>query len=240
MTEPAPRSVRVVATAAGARLETTIAQKRPRRLWRWALVALAALGVVGGRVLHDSWAALTAGEDAERRNAPVEAAREYLHAVRMYLPGSPFVRRALDRLESMAGAAARAGDVAGERRALEAIRAGLLGARSFYTPNAERLPAVDRRLAAIYARLEDRAVAAGASLAAREAWHLGRLERRPGPATGWALAALGGCALWIGAAVTFIRRGVDRSLRLRPRWAVGAGVAFVIGFALFMAGLRLA
>jgi hypothetical protein len=213
---------------------------RGRSIALYGAFALAALAVVTVRVVLDSRAALRAGEDAERRGEAAEASRHYLHAVRMYAPGSPYVGRALDRLEAQAATAAKNGDNAAERRALEAVRAGLLGARSLYTAHADRLQAADRRLAALYAAGEDPAVAPGATLAEREAWHKERLERRPGPATLPAVAALVGFALWLGAVVVFVRRGLDRSLRLQPRWALLSVIGFFAGFALFLVGLRLA
>jgi hypothetical protein len=120
------------------------------------------------------------------------------------------------------------------------MRAAILGTRSFYTPSAERLPDVDRRLAGIYARSEDPAVAPGASLATREAWHLDKLSRPPGPHTGWTLAALLGLALWLGAALAFFTRGLDRALRVQPAPALLSAVAFLAGISLFVVGLRLA
>ena len=77
-------------------------------------------------------------------------------------------------------------------------------------------------------------------LATREAWHRDRLAARPGPAVPATVAALAGLGLWLGAVVVFIRRGVDRALRLERRWAVAAGIGFFVGFALFVLGLRLA
>jgi hypothetical protein len=211
-----------------------------RRLALYGSFALCALGVVTVRVLQDSSAALDAGDEAARRGDPAEATRHYLHAVRMYVPGSPYVGRGLDRLETLATAAAKTGDAAAERRALEAARSGLLGARSFYTPHAGRLEAADRALAALYARTEDPAVAPGATREAREAWHLTQLSRRPGPAPVPAVLALLGLALWLSAVGVFVRRGLDRALKLRPRWAFIAAVGFLAGFALFVVGLRLA
>lgn len=210
------------------------------RLRGYLLLGLCALLLVGGRVLHDSWRALQAGDAALATGDRVAATREYLHAVRMYLPASPFVSRALDNLESVARSAAAAGDAQGERQALEAVRAGLLGARSVYTPHAGRLVAANRRLASLYARLEDESVAPGASLAQRESWHAGRLAAVPGPAVAPTLAALLGLGLWLAAVVTFVRRGVDRSLRLHRPWAMLCAVGFFVGFVVFVVGLRLA
>jgi hypothetical protein len=211
-----------------------------RRVALYTTFALCALGIVTARVLQDSASSLETGDEAARRGDPAEATRHYLHAVRMYVPGSPYVGRGLDRLETLATAAAKGGDTAAERRALEALRSGLLGARSFYTPHAARLEAADRQLASLYARTEDAAVAPGATREEREAWHIAQLSRRPGPATAPAVAALVGLAMWLAAVGVFIRRGLDRALKLRPRWAWIAAVGFFAGFALFVVGLRLA
>jgi hypothetical protein len=227
------------------------------RVWPWVAVGLLGLAVVVVRVLVDSRAALRAGEvalagvvDAEGGGlAPdrAEAIRQFHHAVRMYVPGSPYVARAVEHLRRLA-AGARAGSdgaddgaaVAIERQALEALRSGLLGARSLYTPYAADVAAADERLAAIYAALEDPAVAAGATPAERLAFHRERLQRRPGAGPGASLLALLGFGVWVGAAVTFLRRGIDRTLALRRGWALWCGIAFVIGLTLFFAGLRLA
>jgi hypothetical protein len=217
----------------------TLSEKnRVRALWAAGL--LVALAVLVGRVAVDSRAALHAGEAAEARGARAEAIRDYLDAARLYLPGSPTVRSALDHLDRLAAAAEAAADPASARAPLEAIRAALLGARSFYTPHPARLADADRRLALVYAQVEDPNVDPGASLEARTAWHATRLARRPGPTVGYAVMALVGLALWLGAAIAFLRRGVDATLHLRRGPALAAGLLFVIGFALFVTGLRLA
>ena len=227
-----------------------------RRLRRfrggWLLLAVVTLAIVMVRVTIDSRAALRAGVDAETAGDRSRASREYLHAIRMYVPGSSSVKRAVERLEAMAGAAAEAGDLEGERIAREALRSGLLGARSVYTPYADHLAVSDRRLAEVYARIETRsAVAApgaaqpgtgqaGTGIEERRLWHLARLTERPGPALPATFAALFGFALWLSAAILFIRRGIDRGLRLQRRWALAALVMFAVGFSLFVIGLRLA
>jgi hypothetical protein len=212
--------------------------KRTSVLWLAGL--LVALVVLVARVAVDARAALRAGESAEARGDRAGAVRDYLDAARLYLPGSVTVRRALDHLEGIARTAEAASDPAGARPALEAIRAALLGTRSLYTPYASRLPDVERRLAGIYAQLEDPRVDPGASVEARTAWHASKLARHPGPTVGYVLLALLGLALWLGGAVGFMRRGLDAGLRLRRGPALAAGLIFVVGFALFVTGLRLA
>lgn len=203
-------------------------------------IAAGALAVVAGRILVDSRAALQAGRQAQEKGDGASATRHYLDAARLYVPGSPFVARALDALQAQAQAAESTGNLEAARRALEAIRAAALGTRSFYTPHADRLAAADQRLARIYAKTESDAVDPGASQEVRAAWHAERLARRPGPATLPVLVVFLGLALWLGAAVAFFMKGLDANLHLRRGPAVASGVAFLIGFTLFLVGLRIA
>lgn len=210
---------------------------------RWLLVAVGlalAVVVVAVRLLYDSRGALHAGEMSETRGDRPEAIRHYQDAARLYLPASPYVRDALDRLEALAAAAAQAGDGPSLRAALEAERAAILATRSLYIPNGSRLPDLERRLARVLAATEDRSVAPGVSFEARTAWHLERLARRPGPALAYVLLALVGLALWVGSAIGFVSRGLDARLRLRRPHAVIAGITFALGLAMFLIGLRLA
>ncbi len=210
---------------------------------RWlapGLLVVVALAVLVGRLLWDSRAAFLAGADAETRGDRTEATRRYLDAARLYVPGSPYVRHALDAMQEIALAADKAGDHAAARQALESVRAALLGTRSFYTPYAERLPAIEARLAVLYAQTESDKVAPGATAEARRAWHAERLARHPGPATLPVLLTFLGLGLWLCAVVGFLTRGLDAGLRLRRTPAVVSGITFVVGFTLFLAALRLA
>jgi hypothetical protein len=210
------------------------------------LTALVAVGVLGAvavvtvRVAVDSRAALHAGWVAEGRGETLEAIRRYLDAARLTLPASPWVRQALDRLDRLATHAEQERDSITARRALEAMRAAILGSRSFYTPHGGRLPAIDARLARLYAAAEDAAVDPAATQEARVAWHAARLARRPGPSLPFAVLALAGLGLWVVAAIAFVRRGLDAGLRLRRGPAITAGVLFALGLTLFVVGLRLA
>ena len=64
----------------------------------------------------------------------------------------------------------------------------------------------------------------------------------PGPAVAATLVALIGLAIWVGAIVLLIRRGVEHSPRHRPAALSFAELIlpalFVLGFALFLVGLR--
>jgi hypothetical protein len=213
------------------------------RLPRWWLVAAGvalALVVVAIRLLYDSRSALQAGEMSEGRGDRLEAIRYYQDSARLYLPASPYVHDALDRLEALAAAAAQAGDGPSVRAALEAERVAILATRSLYIPNGSRLPDIEHRLARVLAATEDRSVAPGVSFEARAAWHLERLARHPGPALAHVLLALAGLVLWVGGAIGFFSKGLDAKLRLRRPQAIIASATFALGLVMFLIGLRFA
>lgn len=197
-----------------------------------------ALGVVCVRLVLEARTAYRQGVAAEERGELAEAVRHYLDAGRAYLPGSPFVRGALDRLDAIGVAAVTRGDYATARAAFEAERAAMLGARSFYMPMADRLPHLNRRLARLMAATE--APAAGPSFEERAAWHEQRMAQRLRPKTSLVMLALLGLALWVTSSVVFFRKGLDRNLTLVRAPAVFAGIGFLAGLATFLVCLRLA
>ncbi len=212
--------------------------KAGRQLAIVGIGVVVALGVVVVRLVVEARGAYQKGAAAEARGDLGEAVRHYLDAGRAYLPGNPVVRRALDRLDAIGVAAVTRGDYAAARAAFEAERAALLGARSFYTPHAERLAGINRRLARLMAAIEDPLGRAG--FEERTAWHEQRLAETLRPKTSFVLLALLGLALWVASAVLFFRKGLDRELVLVRMPAAFAGVGFVLGLVLFLVSLRLA
>ncbi len=227
-----------------------IAARTFRLLLPWTLGA-AALAVVYGRFIVQARGAVHAARVAAGNGDAAEATRLYLDALRAYVPGSPFERQALDGLHALAADAAGAGDRDGERRALGAVRAGLLGTRSLYVPYGSRLADANRRLGELDATEDFPPANSGRIVIERSA--------PPGPAIAATLLALVGFAAWIGGLLLFIRRGVDRTptpavrpvgsaasagSRLRPSSHPPSPpllppLLFVVGFALFLIGLRL-
>jgi hypothetical protein len=196
------------------------------------------LATIATRLLLDGRAALRAGAAAEQRGETAMAIRHYLDAGRLYLPGSPYTRGALDRLDSIAVAAVTREDYATARAAFEAERAAILGTRSFYIPHGSRLPALERRLARLLAASE--APVAAGDFAERAAWHAERLAERPGPRLSFLLLALAGLVTWVASAVLFFIRGLDSRLGLKRVPALLAASGFVVGLSLFLVCLRLA
>ena len=214
-----------------------------RRRWpRQVLVVLAGLALAASvimvRLLVDGRTALRAGATAEQQGETAMAIRHYLDAGRLYVPGSPYTRDALDRLDSIGVAAVTRGDYTTARSAFAAERAAILGTRAIYTPHGKRLPNIERRLARLLAAEE--APAGTATFKERAAWHEERLSERPGAKTSWFLLALLGLATWVTSAIFFFLRGLDARLGLKRVPAALAATGFVVGLSLFLVFLRLA
>lgn len=211
------------------------------------VLGTAALGLVWGRFalearrgVHDAGVALASGDHAE-------AARCYLDALRVYVPGSPYELQALDGLEQLAARARQAADPAAEREALDAIRLGLLGTRGVIIPHRARLVAAENRLHEL-----DRA----AGDVSPPLVPLTPIRRGAG-AAGTVLStliALVGLATWMAAVALLVRARLEE--RGSPAASSPAGSAppdqgrsgvrflvpalFAVGAILFLAGLRFA
>jgi hypothetical protein len=198
------------------------------------------MAVIVVRLLVDSHTAFQRGQAAEHRGELEEAIRHYQTAARLYVPGNPYVKKSILRLDAIAVSAIQKSNYSLGRRALESERAALLGTRSFFIPMASRLPEIERRLSRLLAATEDPNLDPGASFEARSEWHLERLTKRPGPNGSYVLLALMGLGIWITSGVFFFRKGLDSNLHLRRIPAMITGGALLLGVALFLVGLRLA
>jgi len=196
---------------------------------RAAAVVAILMAIVSARVVWSSrgeWrdAIAATGED------------EIVHlgrAARLYAPGNPYSRRAVERL------AAIGRSDPDPRRALAAwreLRSACLATRSFYTPHRPLLDEANARIAELMADAE---VAAGTqkSRDKARAWHAARLLQDESPSVPWTLVALGGLAAWIGCALGLLLRGVGDDDRLRPRPALAWALGVAGGLALFFLGL---
>jgi hypothetical protein len=125
-------------------------------------------------------------------------------------------------LEGLAEQARHEGRSDDERAALSALRAGLLGARSFYVPFAAEAERSSRRLAALTGTAES----------------LWWPPPQPRP---WALAVgAAGLASMLVAVLRLGPRALSPDLRAKPRTAIAMGLTFTVGLLLFMVGMRLA
>jgi hypothetical protein len=183
------------------------------------------LAIVAVRVVWSSRGEWRAAEAATGEPRIVDLGR----AARLYAPGNPFSRRALDALADLG----RAGG-ADSLTAWQEVRSAILATRSFYTPHPELLAEANQAIAQLMA---ERDLPSRGSLEARRAWHASRLAKDDAPSVGWSLIALLGLGLWIGAAILFILRALDENDQLRPRWALALSLGLAFGLMLFFVGL---
>jgi hypothetical protein len=199
--------------------------KRAAKILRGAAIVTALLAIVAARVV---WSSRTEWKEAQSA-AGGEKILHLSRAARLYTPGNPFSRRALDALAEIGRA--------GGPDALDAwrkLRSAILATRSIYTPHPELLDEANQHIALLMAGAEP---ATRGTLDERRDWHAARLAQDDAPSVGWTLIALAGLAAWIGCALGFALRGLDEDDRLRNRPALlwAAGVA--VGLTLFFVGL---
>jgi hypothetical protein len=141
-------------------------------------------------------------------------------AARLYTPGNPYARRALDALAE----AGRGGSL----QAWQEVRSSILATRSFYTPHPELLAEANAAIATLMAQKDP--------TLSRD-WHAARLAQDEAPSVGWSLVAIFGLFAWIGAAVAFIFFAVGDDDRIRPRIALVLSLSLFAGLVLFFVGL---
>ena len=150
---------------------------------------------------------------------------------RLYAPGNPYSRRAVDKL-----AAIGRDDPPRALAAWRELRSAILATRSFYTPHRALLDEANARIADLMADAE---LAAGTQHVREKAraWHAARLAQDESPKVAWTVVALLGLAAWIGSAIGLLLRGIGDDDRLRPRVALGWALGVGGGLALFFLGL---
>lgn len=124
-------------------------------LVRWGLLVGIVLLAVLVRVAVESRAAFVQGASA-RAEGDVEGAIFHFRAsARFYAPMLPWPEEALDELLDIGRRAEERGDYVLALSAYDAVRAGTMGARSFYTPHADKLEAANARLPEVMARARE-------------------------------------------------------------------------------------
>lgn len=197
------------------------------------------LGVIVVRVVTSARSEL-AEADALRAAADLDGAIvHYRRAARWYAPGSPYHRRALERLTRIGADAERAGDRERALSAYRSVRGAIMATRSLYVPESQLLAATNRRIAGLMAELPPPGMDAGKSREQLRREHLALLEQLPGPDPFWTCVLLFGFFGWIAAAFGFSVRAIDAEDRWVPREALRWGAAIAVGFGLFVLGMTL-
>lgn len=170
---------------------------------------------------------------------PYQAVLHYERAVRWYLPGSPYVGRAVDALWEMAEAAEGAGDPELALFAYRGLRGSAYATRSFYQPFPRRIQDAEERIADLMAAdpvaaWPDRSL----SPEERRAAVLANLQDHRDPATGWVVVLEIGFLAWLGAGAALAFRIGQPRARRRTTWVLSGVV--VSGYALWVLGMWLA
>ena len=199
-----------------------------RRVVEAVVLVAILLSIVAARVVWSSrgeWRAAVAAAGGED---------EIVHlgrAARLYAPGNPYSRRAVERLATIGRS-----DPARALAAWRELRSALLATRSFYTPHRALLAEANDRIADLMADAEIQSGMQTRRDKAR-AWHAARLAQDYSASVGWSLLALLGLAAWIGCALGLVWRGIGDDDRLRPRPALAWAAGIVAGLVLFFLGL---
>ncbi len=199
-----------------------------RRLITVAIVVGFCLAVVVTRAVWQGRGALDAGDQALEAKDSEEAIRHWRRAARWYVPLSPHVSDAYDRLEALAALAEKQGDLRTALAAWQGVRGSILATRSFYTPHEDRLEPANRRIADLMTRL-DTTPPVDMTPEKLAAWHYELLARDESPSVAWSVLAVLGFLVWIGGGVLFAMRGVTAEDRLERRPAITAGVLVMAG-----------
>jgi hypothetical protein len=201
-----------------------------RRAAACALLAVAVFAIAAARVVWSSRGEFLAANAAAGQGGADDELAHLGRAARLYAPGNPYSRRALDRLAEIGRH-----DPEHALAAWREARGAILATRSFYTPRRALLDEADAHLAQLMADAEHPLTADARARAER--WHAARLADVSAPSLSWTLVALFGLGQWIGCAAGLFLRGIgdDDRLRRGPALAWGAGLA--LGLALFFIGL---
>ena len=211
-----------------------------RRLAWPALLGLAALGLLAGRVVCSSRAELAEGRQAFERGDRAAAVVHLRRAAHFYAPGNPYVVAALEELRSIGRQAEIEGQDELALAAYRAIRTSALGTRSLYTPHRDRLDEANGRIASLMARGERPPMDRGKTVEQVRAEHLALLRDVEAPDPLWSAVACLAFLGWIGGAFLLIFRGFDEELRPRRRPALLWGGVVLGALALWAVALLLA
>lgn len=188
-----------------------------------ALLAIL-LAIVAVRVVWSSRGEWRAAQAATGDDEIMHLGR----AARLYAPGNPYSRRAVDKLATIGR-----DDPARALPAWRELRSAILATRSFYTPHRALLDEANARIADLMADAEGPPHARDRA----RAWHAARLAQDEAPSVAWTLVALVGLAAWIGCALGLCLHGVGDDDRLRSRIALAWAAGVACGLALFFLGL---
>lgn len=231
--EPAPTDA--ADTAPDDAKLTTSAPSTPsarRRAAGYAVVAVIVVTTAALRALVESGREVAAAESALAAGDTSDGIRKLRRAAHWYVPGSPFVARAYERLERVATEAEAQGRNEQALSAWRAIRSSALATRWLIVPERARLDRANRHIAALMAELppppEDRAK----DRARLREEHLSLLSEDKAPDPAWLVVLAIGLVAWLTGLFRALRDGWDQDDRVQKR-------PLAIAIALSVGGLSL-
>lgn len=163
--------------------------------------------------------------------------RHYFRALNWYVPFGSYQKAATELIELGDGLRA-AGQERQARQAYERARSGLMAARHFYIPRRDLVSRAEEGIAPLLAREKLGPEATAQALEKQAAIYLEQLRAPLPPKTWAALMAVLGFAAWVGSALVLIVNFGQG--RLRRRAMLPWTAIFVLGYAAWLIGLRLA
>lgn len=199
------------------------------------------VAIIWVKVYFEGRAAVSAADAALAGGDRDEALTHYRRAIHWYSPLSGSVERAVRSVRKLAEEAESRADTAFALEAWRDLRSSLYAVRHIFIPFEVELRHSEDRIAALASALppttaEHRAMTPDDRANA----HLALLRKDNAPSVPWSIALLLGFAAWVGGAFYFIFRAVRDNDSLDGRRALYSGFTIVLGFALWVVGLRLA
>jgi len=175
----------------------TSARALATRITAAVLLSIGALlAVASTRLVLDSKAHFEDGEDLARDGDRSLALLELEEAARAYVPGSPYPRRAIERIGIIAKGHEMRGDTSSARAAWESIRRSVLSTRHFVQPNRDLLERAERELK----RLADARRGHG------QGAETNPIARPEDPSPAGSILLFAGLLVWIGGALALLVR----------------------------------
>ena len=192
---------------------------RPLNITGGVFLGLAAfVAIVTARVYLDGRNNFETARRLDREGESKRAVASFEDAARSYFPGSPYPRRALDRLSIKAKAAQMRGDIADAVTIWESIRRSVLSTRHVVQPHKDVLERAERAIARLQSLESD-------PEGSRETSRIAR-PRDPSPIA--SIILFGGLILWIGGAA---------ALCVAPRGKAGSTGQRVLAWVVCLVGL---
>jgi len=193
--------------------------------------------MVWARVFYGSMRAYQKGDSYLKGGRHIEAVTFFDRSMHWYAPLNPYVRKSAERLWEIGKIGQERGDIRLALVALKAIKRGLLGARSFYTPGRDWIEKCDLRIQELLRRKVGEETGAKA-----DGFVDAMLERSEGkpPDVMWSIVLLVGLFGWVISLIAIIMRPVEQGNEKGRLWGCRTlewTLCAIIFYALWILGM---